>query len=173
MSVVRDQVINPSGCQIDYDWFTTHDQVRVAAIVDGRIVVVEQHHYLFGPLLQLPGGRIEHGEPVLASARRELTEETGYRGGRWTSRGELYPLPGLTTMRVHLWIAKNLRPGAASLEPGEQDLRVHHYRLSEAVSAVVRGRVRCAPSAALIMIAANKRSPLSRTCGTNGERTTH
>lgn len=157
LRVLQDRVINPSGCEVDYDWVATDDQVRVAAIVDDRIIVVEQHHYLAGPLLQLPGGRIEPDEGVLASAKRELAEETGYRGGRWTSRGSLFPLPGLTTTRVHLWIARNLRPGSPSLEPGEHDLRVHEMRLSEAVSAVSAGRVRCAPSAALILLAARKR----------------
>lgn len=157
LRVRRDKVVNPSGSRIVYDWVETDDQVRVAAIVADRILVVEQHHYLVGPLLQLPGGRVEPDEEVLDSAKRELAEETGYRGGRWTSRGWLYPLPGLTTMRVHLWLARNLRPGEPSLEPGEHDLRVREIRLSEAVSAVNAGRVRCAPSAALILLAAAKR----------------
>jgi ADP-ribose pyrophosphatase len=154
---MRDQVINSSESPVDYDWIETDDQVRVAAIVDDRILLVEQHHYLVGPLLQLPGGRVEPEEAVLASAKRELAEETGYRGGRWTSRGALFPLPGLTTMRVHLWVARNLRPGPSSLEPGEGDLRVHELRLSAAVSAVASGQIRCAPSAALILLVAGKR----------------
>jgi ADP-ribose pyrophosphatase len=157
LRVHSDQVLNPSGSRIGYDWVETDDQVRVAALVADRILVVEQHHYLVGPLLQLPGGRIEPNEEVLASAKRELAEETGYHGGRWTSRGWLYPLPGLTTMRVHLWMVRNPRPGRPSLEPGEHDLRVHEIPIAEAVSAVAAGRVRCAPSAALIMLAVGAR----------------
>jgi 8-oxo-dGTP pyrophosphatase MutT (NUDIX family) len=157
LRVSRDKVINPSGCEIDYDWVAAGDQVRVAALVADRILVVEQHHYLAGRLLQLPGGRIEPEEGALASAKRELAEETGYRGGRWTSRGSLFPLPGLTPARVHLWIARNPRPGEPNLEPGEHDLQVHELRLSEAVAAVAAGRIRCAPSATLILLAARKR----------------
>jgi ADP-ribose diphosphatase len=157
LEVWRDRVVNPSGSPVEYDWVGTDDQVRVAAIIADRILVVEQYHYLVGPLLQLPGGRVEPDEEALASAKRELAEETGYRGGRWSSRGALYPLPGLTAMRVHLWIARSPRPGPSSPEPGEHDLRVHELRLSEAASAVAAGRVRCAPSAALILLAAKKR----------------
>lgn len=157
LRVHSDQVLNPSGARIGYDWVETDDQVRVAALVADRILVVEQHHYLVGPLLQLPGGRVEPNEEVLTSAKRELAEETGYRGGRWTSRGWLYPLPGLTKMRVHLWMVRNPRPGTPSLEPGEHDLRVHEIPIAEAAAAVAAGRVRCAPSAALILLAAGPR----------------
>jgi ADP-ribose pyrophosphatase len=154
LRVHADQVLNPSGAQVDYDWVETDDQVRVAALVADRILVVEQHHYLAGPLLQLPGGRVEPHEDVLASAKRELAEETGYRGGRWSNRGFFYPLPGLTKMRVHLWMVRNPRPGPPSLEPGEYDLRVHEIPIAKAAAAVAAGRVRCAPSAALILLAA-------------------
>ena len=154
MRVLRDRAVNPGGVAVDYDWFATADQVRVAAVVDGSILVVEQHHYLVGPLLQLPGGRVEGEEGSLCSAQRELAEETGYRRGNWTSAGDLVPLPALSPMRVHLWIATDLSPGPADLSSGESDLRVHALALDEAIAAVAAGRVRCAPSATLILLAA-------------------
>ena len=154
MRVARDRAVNPGGVTVDYDWFATADQVRVAAVVDGAILVVEQHHYLVGPLWQLPGGRVEAHEDPMISGQRELAEETGYRGGRWSGAGDLFPLPALTAMRVHLWIATDLEAGPADLGSGETDLRVHALPAREAVDAVACGRVRCAPSATLILIAA-------------------
>ncbi|WP_323186568.1 NUDIX hydrolase [Streptomyces sp. NBC_00878] len=133
----------------------TPDQVRIAALVDGRLLVVEQYHYLVGPLWQLPGGAVDpDDEDPQAAARRELAEETGYRGGAWTSQGTLFPLPGATPARVHLWRAEHLNSGAAALEPSEADLRVHHVSLADAVRETLDGRVRCAPSAALILAVA-------------------
>jgi ADP-ribose pyrophosphatase len=160
MRIHRDEVVNPGGTTVDYDWFDAADQVRVAAIVRGgsaggpKIVVVEQHHYLVGPMLQLPGGRMEAGESALTGAQRELAEETGYRGGRWTGAGDLFPLPAFTPMRVHLWITSDPDPGPRCPQPGEQDIRVHELPLAQAVAAVSDGRVRCAPSAALMLLAA-------------------
>ena len=112
----------------------------------------EQHHYLTGPMWQLPGGGVDPADADSnAAGRRELAEETGYRGGRWTSRGFLHPLPGLTPLRVHLWMAEDLTAGAAAPEPVEADLRVHHVPLAEAAKAARDGRLACASSAALVL----------------------
>ncbi|WP_189327390.1 NUDIX domain-containing protein [Streptomyces flaveus] len=145
----------PDGGQGPYDWVETPDQVRIAALVDGRLLVVEQYHYLVGPLWQLPGGTVDpDDENPQAAARRELAEETGYLGGVWTSQGDLFPLPGTTSARVHLWRAEHLTPGPAAPEPAEADLRVHHVPLADAAREALHGRLRCAPSAALVLAVA-------------------
>jgi ADP-ribose pyrophosphatase len=151
LEVRRDRVTAPGGVPIEYDWVQVPDQVRVAALVSGRILVVEQDHYLVGPMLQLPGGGVEPGEDARTCAQRELREETGYHGGRWHCSGHLFPVPGLSPMRVHLWRARDPRPGPQDLEPAEQDLRVHALTPAQAVAAIRSGRVRCAPSAVLIL----------------------
>ncbi|WP_461064796.1 NUDIX domain-containing protein [Streptomyces pseudoechinosporeus] len=132
------------------------DQVRIAAVVDGCLLVVEQYHYLVGQLWQLPGGAVDPGDAnAQAAARRELAEETGYRDGTWTSQGHLFPWPGATPMRVHLWRAEHLAPGPTAPEPGETDLRVHHVPLAEAVRATQDGRIRCALSTTLVLAVAS------------------
>ncbi len=126
--------------------------MRVAALVDGAIVVIEQFHYLIGPMWQLPGGSIDPTDKdSRAAAARELAEETGYRRGHWTARGTLHPLPGLTPARVHLWQAGELESGDPAVEPGEADVRVRKVPLAEATEAVLEGRLSCAASAALVL----------------------
>ncbi|MEU9331729.1 NUDIX domain-containing protein [Streptomyces sp. NPDC048290] len=148
----RDEVTRPDGARGRYDWVAAPDQIRVAALVGDGILVVEQHHYLAGQLWQLPGGSVDPEDAgPRAAAERELAEETGYRGGEWHDHGHLYPLPGLTACRVHLWRTTGPLPGPASPEAVEADLRVRHVPLAEAVRAVRDGRLRCAPSAALVL----------------------
>jgi ADP-ribose pyrophosphatase len=42
------------------------------------------------PLVELPAGTLEEGEAPLASARRELAEETGLTGGTWRQVAAFY-----------------------------------------------------------------------------------
>ncbi|MGW0822836.1 NUDIX domain-containing protein [Streptomyces sp. NPDC002845] len=153
----RDEVTLPDGGAGHYDWVQVPDLVRVAALVDGRLLLIEQYHYLAGPMWQLPGGSVDADDPDSgAAARRELAEETGYRDGRWRARGALHPLPGLTPARVHLWSVDGLTPGEPTPEAGEADLKVHHVPLDEAVRAARDGRIGCAASAALVLAVATE-----------------
>ncbi|NBE56263.1 NUDIX domain-containing protein [Streptomyces boluensis] len=150
--VHRDRITGPDGRPGDYDWVRAPDQVRVAAVVDGHLLVIEQYHYLTGTLWQLPGGAVDLADAdPSAAARRELAEETGHHGGTWTGHGFLHPLPGLTDCKVHLWHVDRPSPGPATPEPSEADLRVRHVPLPEAAAAVREGLLRCAPSAALVL----------------------
>src|SRR4051812_27025427 len=90
MRVHRDQVKRPDGNAGHYDWVEIPDQVRVAALVDDRLLLVDQHHYLVGRTLQLPGGNVDQQEDAYHAARRELAEETGYSGGTWTNHGRFF-----------------------------------------------------------------------------------
>ena len=64
----------------------------VIAIDAGEVILVEQYRVPLGKVcLELPAGLIgdeTEGEDALASAQRELEEETGYRAARWEELGE-------------------------------------------------------------------------------------
>ena len=56
----------------------------VAVDADDRIVLVRQlREPARKELLELPAGTVDEGEEPLATAQRELAEETGLRGGEW------------------------------------------------------------------------------------------
>jgi len=150
--VHRDEVTRPDNVGDHYDWVEVPDQVRVAALVDDRLLLVDQYHYLVGRTLQLPGGNVDQGEDPDHAARRELAEETGYGGGIWAEHGRFHPLPGLSPAATHLWSARALAAGDPARESAETDLTVIRLPLADAVQAVGDGRVGCAASAALILI---------------------
>src|SRR6266511_5037525 len=56
----------------------------VAVDREGQLTLVRQRREAARKnLVELPAGTLEEGESPLASAQRELEEETGLTGGRW------------------------------------------------------------------------------------------
>jgi ADP-ribose diphosphatase len=87
----------------------------VARDPGGSVVLVRQlREAARRELLELPAGTIDEGEHPLATAKRELAEETGLHGGRWRCGPVFYTSPGFCRERVHLFFADDLEPGEAA-----------------------------------------------------------
>ena len=97
------------------------DVVGIVAVdQQGLLTLVRQLRPPAGrELLELPAGRIEAGEDPAASARRELEEETGLRGGTWTAGPTFWTTPGFCRERVHLFVAEDLVAGRPRPEEDE------------------------------------------------------
>jgi ADP-ribose pyrophosphatase len=87
----------------------------------GDIVLVRQYRHPVGEeLWEVPAGKIEHGEPPLETALRELIEETGYRAERMRFLWSMYSTPGFCSERIHFFVAVGLTAGVAKPEADEQ-----------------------------------------------------
>ena len=92
----RDMVQLPNGVINDEYYVLEYpDWVNVIAITaDGQFVFVRQYRYGLGiDSVELCAGVAEPGETPEQSARRELQEETGYGGGKWTKLIEISQNP--------------------------------------------------------------------------------
>jgi ADP-ribose pyrophosphatase len=93
----------------------------VAVDAQDRVVLVRQQRApVGGKVLELPAGGVEDGEAPEASARRELREETGLRGGDWFEAASVFTTPGYSDERIHIFFASNLEEGEDDLDPGEE-----------------------------------------------------
>ncbi len=109
----------------------------VAVDRDGYVTLVRQFREAARkPLLELPAGTLEEGEEVLASARRELAEEVGLRGGRWTELASFYTTPGFCRERMHVFLAEGVERGPATPEDDE-DLEIVRWRTDEIADRLV------------------------------------
>jgi len=70
-------------------------------------------------LLELPAGTLDAGEEPLASAQRELAEETGLTGGRWRPVASFWTTPGFCRERMHVFVAEDVEEGEQQLEDDE------------------------------------------------------
>jgi ADP-ribose pyrophosphatase len=108
----------------------------VAIDREGMLTLVRQRREAVRTeLVELPAGTLEEGEAPLASARRELAEETGLTGGTWCEVTAFYTTPGFCRERMHLFFAEELERGDASPERDEE-LEVVRWERAEIAEKV-------------------------------------
>ena len=121
LQIQRDQVRSADG-HVGVREYTLHP--GAAAVVpmfdDGSLLLERQWRYpLNRSFLEFPAGKLEAGEDVLRTAKRELREETGYAAREWAYLGEMHPVISYSTEVIHLFLARGLMGGVAALERGE------------------------------------------------------
>jgi ADP-ribose pyrophosphatase len=103
----------------------------VAVDAQDRVVLVRQRREAArAVLLELPAGTREEGEEPLATARRELEEETGLRGGRWRELACFWTSPGFVREEMTLFLAEGAEEGEALLQDDE-DVEVERIPVGE------------------------------------------
>lgn len=113
----------------------------VPLLPDGRVVMLRQYRYAVGETLwEVPAGKLDPGEGLEACARRELEEETGYVAGELISLGSIYPTPGFCDERIHLYVARDLRPGTQAHDATES-LQPEPMRFEAAVAMAESGEI--------------------------------
>jgi 8-oxo-dGTP pyrophosphatase MutT (NUDIX family) len=90
-------------------------------------------------------------EPA-ALAARELQEETGLVAGRMELLGRLDIAPGMSSQRGHVFLATDLRAGAARREHTEQDMRTRWFGVAEFGEMVLRSELVDAQSLAAYLL---------------------
>lgn len=114
--VTEDRAVDPDGFEI-HRAIVQHRGSAVMMPVDkrGRILLVRQYRLpARKSLWELPAGRVDEGEKVLAAARRELVEETGYRARRWRKLLSFFVSPGYVAEKMTIFVATDLVKGEAS-----------------------------------------------------------
>jgi ADP-ribose pyrophosphatase len=106
-------------------------------------------------LLELPAGVIEEGEAPLDTAKRELEEETGLRGGEWRQLARFWTSPGFLRESMHLFLAEGLARGHPDRMPDE-DVELVRWPIETVASRL--GEIEDAKTIAGLLLLLNSRS---------------
>ena len=143
VSLKKEEVLLPSGKKIYREIVIHRGASAIIPVMDnGDIIFVRQYRHPIGEyILEIPAGTLKEGEDPEACARRELEEETGYRAGELIHLLTIYPSPGYSSERLHLYLARKLEKGNQNLE-ADEDISITFLSLEDALEAIRRRRIR-------------------------------
>jgi 8-oxo-dGTP pyrophosphatase MutT (NUDIX family) len=138
-----DHVRLPNGAEIPEYWVSEYRPwVNVVAVTESDdVVLIRQYrHGLAAVHFELPAGTTDSGEGDLeAAARRELTEETGYGGGRWSPLFSLSANPALQNNLTHTFLAEGVTALDRPRPDSSEDLRIHLVPVAEVAALIEDG----------------------------------
>lgn len=143
----------PNGEQADFEAIETPDvAIAVPFLADRRLLLVRQFRPSWGRAgWECPAGHMEPGESPEQGGRRELQEETGYRGGAWRHLGRFYAAAKFTgwfhAFRVDAPEAGTPRPDATEF------LETRPFDAAEVRQLVALGEIVHGPSLAVLGLA--------------------
>ncbi len=142
MELFQDTVRTPKGRTLSYTHYRSSDVAIVVPFLDRKtLVMIKQYRYpLDKVVLEFPAGHVEKGESPLATARRELQEETGYRAKKIEHVYTYHPSVSKSRQLVHVFRATGLADGTTDHDSTE-DIKVETVALSDLRGMIAENKV--------------------------------
>lgn len=121
LRVHREEVRVPDGVVSVREFIRHPGAVMIIPLLDDGQVVLERQwrHPVGHSFVEFPAGKLDAGEGALACGQRELLEETGYEAAEWIHLGGFHNAIGYSDEKIHVYLARGLSRGEASLDAGE------------------------------------------------------
>ena len=153
IQVLEDHVVNPGGGENQYG-HVHFKNVAVAVVPiddDGYTWLVGQDRYTLGEYSwEVPMGGSPLDEDRMASAHRELREETGLSAARLTEIMKVHTSNSITDEVGYIYLAEELTPGEQELEQTE-NITTRRLPLNDALAMAVSGEITDAMSCLALM----------------------
>ncbi len=117
----RDRVLLPDGTESAREYIVHPGAaVMVPLLDDGSVLIERQFRYPVGQVfVEVPAGKRDPGESFIATAQRELLEETGYEAAEWAYLTRLHPAIGFADEVLEIFLCRGLRFVGRRLDDGE------------------------------------------------------
>lgn len=151
--LVERELTLPTGRKTTFHIVTHPGAVAIVPVhSNGDIVLLKQFRpSVAEELYEIPAGTIEEGEAPLATAKREIVEETGFKAKQWSKIAEFYTAPGFCDELMHVYLARGLTPATA---PADEDEIIEPVRvtLTGALDLIRSKKIRDAKTIAGLLI---------------------
>jgi 8-oxo-dGTP pyrophosphatase MutT (NUDIX family) len=141
--VSHEKVITPGGTEGIYGvvHFKNHAVGVIPIDAEGNTWLVRQSRYtLDRQTWEIPEGGAPLGSNLLASAKRELEEETGLRARNWRHLLTVHLSNSVTDEEATVFAATDLYAGEQQLEASE-DIVLRKLPLEEAIDMALSGEI--------------------------------
>lgn len=124
---------------------------------DNKVILVKQHRFPHGFVLEIPAGTLEKREDPLKCAFRELEEETGYRAKKMTPLISYYPSIGYNTEIIHCFVATGLKKIADLSLDDDEILSVEKVSLNRLIGMIKSGKIQDSKTICAVLTYAAKK----------------
>lgn len=133
----------PNGVSVELEVVRHPGAAAIVPLKDDYTVILIRQYRLAagGYIYEIPAGKLQPDEDPAHCATRELEEEIGYRAGRLDKIATFFTAPGFTDEVMHLYVARNLVPGAQTLDSDEV-LEIVEISLEKAMAHIRDGTIR-------------------------------
>ena len=144
----------PNGCVSEIERIRHPGAAAIVPLLpDYRVVMIKQYRHSVGQdLWEIPAGTMNPDESPFECAKRELREETGFEAEWFQKLAEIFPVPGYSDERIHLYRATGLTPVKQALDEDEI-LEIHPIPFEEVLQMIVRGDIQDAKSISGLFLA--------------------
>jgi ADP-ribose pyrophosphatase len=142
LKVTRDRIKLPDGSETQREFIRHPGAVVILPLLpDGRVLLERQFRYPNDRVfIEFPAGKIDPGEEALATAKRELEEETGYTAKEWNFVCTIHNAIAYSDEHLDIFLARDLTQGEARLDEGEF-LELFTATIPELLEMVRRGEI--------------------------------
>ncbi len=123
----------------------------------GKVILVKQHRFPHGYVLEIPAGTLEKGEEVIKCAFRELEEETGYRAKKMIPLITYYPSIGYNTEKIHCFLASGLKKIAGLRLDDDEILSVVKMDMQKLLRMIKTGKIQDSKTICAVLTFAAKK----------------
>ena len=125
-----------------------------------KVILVKQHRFPHGYILEIPAGTLEKHEKPITCAYREIIEETGYEAKKMTRLISYFPSVGYNKEEIHIFVASDLKKKFELELDNDEFITVKKMDVKKLIGMIKAGKIIDSKTICAVMIYAAKKKLL-------------